>query len=322
MREVGFNQAVNEALAEEMARDTSVFVMGEDVRIGLFGATRGLVERFGPDRVRDTPISEAVIAGAGVGAALAGLRPVVEIEFASFLSCCWDQVCNQAAKLRYMSGGQSRLPLTIRCVYGAMGAAAAQHSTVVYPQLLNVPGLKIVVPSGVAEVKGLLKAAIRDDNPVVVFESGRLGSTRGPVPDGDVVLPLGRGTLRRPGGDAAVIAIGAMVPEALAAAETLARERIEIAVWDPCTLVPLDVDGLLGAVRPSGRVVIADEGHRRGGAAADLAAVIAEEAFESLRAPIRRAAALDVPIPFSPPLERFVLPDAATIAAAVRAVCA
>jgi pyruvate/2-oxoglutarate/acetoin dehydrogenase E1 component len=320
MPEIGFIEAINQALAEEMARDPNVFIMGEDVKLGAFGATRGLVDRFGPARVRNTPISEAGIAGAGVGAAMAGMRPVVEIEFASFLYCCWDQVCNQAAKLRYMSGGQARLPLTFRCVYGAMGSAAAQHSEVVYSQLLAAPGVKIAIPSGAAEVKGLLKAAIRDDNPVVVFEHGRLGFTRGEVPDGDFVIPLGHGAVKRAGSDVTVIAIGAMVPQALSVAAELAQDGVSVEVWDPHTLVPLDEEGMLASVAKTGRVVIADEGHLRGGAAGDLTAIIIDQGFDYLNAPIKRVAAADVPIPFSPPLEGFVLPDEAKIKAAVRAV--
>ncbi len=320
MPEIGFIEAINQALAEEMARDPNVFIMGEDVKLGAFGATRGLVDRFGPARVRNTPISEAGIAGAGVGAAMAGMRPVVEIEFASFLYCCWDQVCNQAAKLRYMSGGQARLPLTFRCVYGAMGSAAAQHSEVVYSQLLAAPGVKIAIPSGAAEVKGLLKAAIRDDNPVVVFEHGRLGFTRGEVPDGDFVIPLGRGAVKRVGTDVTVIAIGAMVPKALAVAAELAQEGVSVEVWDPRTLVPLDEAGMLASVAKTGRVVIVDEGHRRGGAAGDLAAIIIDQGFDYLNAPIKRVAAADVPIPFSPPLEGFVLPDEAKIKSAVEEI--
>jgi pyruvate dehydrogenase E1 component beta subunit len=320
MPEIGFIEAINQALAEEMARDPNVFIMGEDVKLGAFGATRGLVDRFGPARVRNTPISEAGIAGAGVGAAMAGMRPVVEIEFASFFYCAWDQVCNQAAKLRYMSGGQARLPLTFRCVYGAMGSAAAQHSEVVYPQFLAAPGLKIAIPSGAAEAKGLLKAAIRDDNPVLVFEHGRLGFTRGEVPDGDFVIPLGQGAVKRPGSDVTVIAIGAMVAKALSVAEELAQDGISVEVWDPRTLVPLDIEGMLASVAKTGRVVIVDEGHLRGGAAGDLAAIIIDQGFDSLNAPIKRVTALDVPIPFSPPLENFVLPDEGKIKAAVRAV--
>lgn len=322
MRTIGFIDAIREALAEEMERDPTVFIMGEDVRLGAFGATRGLFEKFGPQRVRNTPVSEAALAGAGIGAAMAGMRPVVEIEFASFFYCCFDQVCNQAAKLRYMSGGQARLPLTFRCVYGAMGSAAAQHSEVVYSQFLAAPGLKIVIPSGPAEMKGLLKTAIRDDNPVLVFEHGRLGFTYGEVPEGEYVLPLGRGAAKREGSDVTIIAIGGMVPKALTVAEEMEKEGVSIEVWDPRTLVPLDEDGMLASVAKTGRVVIADEGHLRGGAAGDLAAIIIDKGFDYLNAPIKRVTALDVPIPFSPPLESFVLPDEAKIKAAVQEILA
>ncbi|MCK6555127.1 pyruvate dehydrogenase complex E1 component subunit beta [Candidatus Binatia bacterium] len=320
MRDIGFIEAINEALAEEMERDPTTFIMGEDVRLGAFGATRGLIDRFGPQRVRNTPISEAGFAGAGVGAAMAGLRPIVEIEFASFLYCAMDQVCNQAGKLRYMSGGQARLPITFRCVFGAMGSAAAQHSEVVYSQFLAAPGLKIAVPSDAGDMKGLLKAAIRDDDPVIVFEHGRLGFTRGAVPEGDHVVPLGRGVVKRPGSDVTVVAVGAMVSKALNVAEALAGEGISVQVWDPRTLVPLDEEGLLAAVAATGRVVIADEGHRRGGAAGDLAAIVIDRGFDLLNAPIKRVTALDIPIPFSPPLEEHVLPNEAKLTAAVRAV--
>jgi len=322
MATIGFIDAIRQALTEEMERDPTVFVMGEDVKLGAFGATRGLFEQFGPQRVRNTPVSEAALAGAGIGAAMAGMRPVVEIEFASFFYCCFDQVCNQAAKLRYMSGGQARLPLTFRCVYGAMGSAAAQHSEVVYSQFLAAPGLKIVIPSGPAEMKGLLKAAIRDDNPVLVFEHGRLGFTYGEVPEGEYVLPLGRGAAKREGSDVTIIAIGAMVPKALTVAEEMEKEGVSIEVWDPRTLVPLDEEGMLASVAKTGRVVIADEGHLRGGAAGDLAAIIIDKGFDYLNAPIKRVTALDVPIPFSPPLESFVLPDEAKIKAAVQEILA
>jgi pyruvate dehydrogenase E1 component beta subunit len=294
--------------------------MGEDVKLGAFGATRGLIDRFGAERVRNTPISEAGFAGAGIGAAMAGLRPVVEIEFASFFYCCFDQVCNQAGKLRYMSGGQVRLPITFRAVYGAMGSAAAQHSEVVYPQFLAAPGLKIVVPSDVADMKGLLKAAIRDDNPVLVFEHGRLGFTMGECPEGDHVIPLGVGAVKREGTDVTIVAVGAMVGKSLTVAETLASEGISVEVFDPRTLVPLDEEGMLASVAKTGRVVIVDEGHSRGGAAADLAAIIVDRGFDLLNAPIKRVTALDVPIPFSPSLEEAVLPNEEKIGAAVRAV--
>jgi acetoin:2,6-dichlorophenolindophenol oxidoreductase subunit beta len=320
MHTINYIQAINEALAEEMARDPGVFIMGEDVRLGAFGATRGLVERFGAERVRNTPISEAGFAGAGVGAAMAGLRPIVEIEFASFFYCCWDQVCNQAGKLRYMSGGQVTLPITFRAAYGAVGSAAAQHSEVVYPQFLSAPGLKIVVPSTPADMKGLLKTAIRDDNPVLVFEHLKLGATKGPCPDGDHMVPFGRGDVKRTGSDVTVIAIGAMVPMALAVAETLVAEGISVEVFDPRTLVPLDEEGMLASVGKTGRLVIVDEGHSRGGAAADLAAIVIDKGFDLLNAPIKRVTALDVPVPFSPVLEEAVLPNAASIMAAIRAV--
>ncbi len=322
MRDIGFIQAINEALAEEMERDPTVFVMGEDVRLGAFGATRGLIDKFGAKRVRNTPISEAGFAGAGVGAAMAGMRPVVEIEFASFFYCCWDQICNQAGKLRYMSGGQARMPITYRCVFGAMGAAAAQHSEVVYPQFLAAPGLKIVIPSDAGDMKVLLKASIRDNDPVLVVEHGRLGFTRGSVPDGDHVVPLGKGAVKRAGTDVTIVAIGAMVAKALRVAEELAQDGISAEVFDPRTLVPLDEEGLLASVAKTGRVVIADEGHLRGGAAADLAAIIIDKGFDYLNAPIKRVTALDTPIPFSPPLEEFVLPNEAKIKAAVQATLA
>ena len=320
MRKISFIQAINDALAEEMERDPAVFIMGEDVKLGAFAATRGLVDRFGPERVRNTPISEAGFAGAGVGAAMAGMRPVVEIEFASFFYCCWDQVCNQAGKLRYMSGGQVRLPITFRAVCGAAGSAAAQHSEVIYSQFLAAPGLKIAVPADSADMKGLLKSAIRDDNPVLVFEHARLGPVLGEVPDGEHLVPLDKGHVKREGSDVTVIAVGNMVRRALAAAETLAADGISVQIFDPRTLVPLDEDGMLESVAKTGRVVIVDEGHRRGGAAGDLAAIIVDRGFDLLNAPIKRVTALDVPIPFSPPLESFVLPSEEKIAAAVRGV--
>ncbi len=313
-----FTQAINQALTEEMERDPLTFVMGEDVVLATFGATKGLFQKFGPTRVRNTPISEAGFVGAAVGAAMAGTRPICEVEFASFFYCAFDQVCNQAAKLRYMSGGQVRLPITFRCVFGAMGGAAAQHSETVYAQFLSVPGLKLVVPSGPGDVKGLLKSAIRDDNPVIVFEHGGLGRLREEIPAGDHLVPLGKASIKRPGKDVTVIAIGAMVPKALKAAERLAADGIEAEVVDPRTLIPLDEEALLKSVEKTNRVVVVDEGHLRGGAAADIAALLAEKAFDFLDAPVKRVTALDVPIPFSPPLEKAAIPSDARIEATVR----
>ncbi|HZO80273.1 MAG TPA: alpha-ketoacid dehydrogenase subunit beta [Candidatus Binataceae bacterium] len=318
MAQVSYIQAINQALDEEMARDPLTFVMGEDVVLAAFGATRGLFKKYGPNRVRNTPIAEAGFVGAAVGAAMAGTRPICEVEFASFFYCAMDQVCNQAAKLRYMSGGQARLPITFRCVYGAAGGAAAQHSETVYAQFLSVPGLKLAMPSSPSDAKGMLKSAIRDDNPVIVFEHLALGRLREEIPAGDHLVPLGKAAIKRPGDNVTLIAIGAMVPKALKVAEKLAADGVSVEVIDPRTLIPLDEDAILTSIGKTNRVVIADEGHLRGGAAADLVALIVEKGFDLLDAPPKRVTALDVPIPFSPPLEKAALPDEARIEAAVR----
>jgi len=315
-----FIQAINEALREEMERDPLTFLMGEDVVLGAFGATKGLIDQFGAKRVRNTPIAEAGFVGAAVGAAMAGTRPICEVEFASFFYCAFDQVCNQAAKLRYMSGGQARLPITFRCVYGAMGGAAAQHSETVYAQFLSVAGLKIVVPSGPADMKGLLKSAVRDNNPVIVFEHGGLGRSREEIPAGDHLVPLGRGAIKREGEHVTLVAIGAMVARALKVADRLAKEDISVEVIDPRTLVPLDEEMILSSVRKTNRALVVDEGHLRGGTATDIAAMIGEKAFDFLDGPVKRVTSLDVPIPFSPPLEKATIVDEAKIEAAIRSV--
>jgi pyruvate/2-oxoglutarate/acetoin dehydrogenase E1 component len=320
MPQINFIQAINTALAEEMERDPLTFVMGEDVILSAFGATKGLIDKFGPVRVRNTPISEAGFVGAAVGAAMAGTRPICEVEFASFFYCAFDQVCNQAAKLRYMSGGQATMPITFRAVYGAMGGAAAQHSETVYAQFLSVPGLKLVVPSGPSDMKGLLKSAIRDNNPVIVFEHGGLGRLKENVPDGEHLVPLGKAAVKREGEHVTVVAIGAMVSKTMKVAEKLAKEGISVEVVDPRTLIPLDEATILASVEKTNRVVIADEGHMRGGAAADIAAIIADKGFDFLDAPVKRITALDVPIPFSPPLEKAAVPDEARIEAGIREI--
>jgi pyruvate/2-oxoglutarate/acetoin dehydrogenase E1 component len=320
MAQLTYLQAIRQALTEEMERDPATFIMGEDVVLSAFGSTRGLFERFGAERVRDTPISEAGFVGAAVGAAMAGMRPICEIEIAPFIYCAFDQIVNQAAKLRYMSGGQARLPITFRTLYGAAGGAAAQHSETVYPHLLPVPGLKIVAPSGPADMKGLLKSAIRDDNPVIVFEHAALGRSREEVPDGDFLVPLGKASVKREGKDVTVVAIGAMVPRAMAVANRLARDGIEAEVVDPRTLAPLDEQALLNSLGKTNRMVIVDEAHLHGSAASEIAATMVEKGFDLLDAPIRRVAALDVPIPFSRPLEAAVLPDERRIEEAIRAV--
>lgn len=318
MHEIRYIQAINEALREELRRDPLTFVMGLDVWVGAFNATKGLIDEFGPERIRNTPISEAGYAGAGVGAAMAGMRPIVEIEFASFFYCCWDQVCNQAAKLRYMSGGQADIPITFRTAYGATGQAAAQHSETVYAQFMSVPGLKIVTPSDPYDMKGLLKSAIRDDNPVIVFEHMGLGRMRGQVPDEDYTVPIGKGAVKREGKDVTIVAIGLMVSKALAASKTLEQEGVSVEVVDPRSLVPLDEEIILNSVGKTHKVLIVDEGHLRGGAAAEIAAVIADKGFDLLDAPVKRLTTPDVPIPFSPPMEKFVLPDDAKIVTAVK----
>jgi len=311
-------QAINQALSEEMERDPLTFVMGEDVVLSAFGATKGLIDRFGPKRVRNTPIAEAGFVGAAVGAAMAGTRPICEVEFASFFYCAFDQVCNQAAKLRYMSGGQARMPITFRCVYGAMGGAAAQHSETVYAQFLSVAGLKLVVPSNPSDVKGLLKSAIRDDNPVIVFEHGALGGHREEIPTGDHLVPLGKAAIKRIGENVTVVAIGAMVPRALKVADRLAKENISVEVVDPRTLIPLDEDTILSSVEKTNRAIVFDEGHLRGGAATDIAAMIGEKGFDFLDGPVTRVTTLDVPIPFSPPLEKAALANEVRLEAAIR----
>ena len=322
MQEITFIQAINEALAEELRLDSKTFLMGLDVWVGAFGATSGLTDEFGADRILNAPISEAGYAGAGVGAAMAGMRPIVEIEFASFFYCCWDQVCNQAAKLRYMSGGQADMPITFRAVCGAVGSAAAQHSETVYSQFMSVPGLKIVVPSDVYDMKGLLKSAIRDNNPVLVFEHLKLGRSKQAVPDDEYVVPLGQAAVKREGADVTVVAVGYMVSRALKAAEALAADGISVEVVDPRSLIPLDEDTLLTSVAKTQRVLVVDEGHLRCGAAAEIAAVIADKGFDFLDAPVKRLTAPDVPVPFSPPLEKFVLPDDKKIVASVKELLA
>lgn len=321
MREITFAEAIREALREEMHRDTSVFIMGEDVGVfgGVFGVTAGLYEEFGPDRVRDTPISESAIVGGGLGAAMMGMRPVVEIMFGDFLMCAGDQIVNQAAKARYMSGGKAKVPLTIRVTTGAPGSAAAQHSQSPESWFMNVPGLKIAVPATPADAKGLLKTAIRGEDPVLFFEHKMLYAVRGPVPeDPDFTIPFGVANVVRAGRDLTIIAIGGMLAKALEAADALLKEGIEAEVIDPRTLVPLDKDTLIRSVAKTGRVVIAHEAHKRAGPGAEIAALLAEEAVEYLDGPIVRVAAKNVPIPYSPMLEEEVLPGVDDILAAAR----
>ena len=311
-------QAINQALHEEMALDDSVTVIGEDVRISVFGDTRGLVDTYGPHRVLDTPLSESLLSGMTVGAAATGLRPVLHLMFGNFLYTAWDAIANQAAKFRYMTGGQVALPLVFMAVFGGGRSQGAQHSDSMHSMLVNLGGLKVVTPATPADAKGLMKAAIRDDNPVVFLQSAGRGGELGEVPDGEWVVPLGVADVKRAGTDVTVIAIGAEVRLALRAAETMAKEGVSVEVVDPRTLRPLDSPTLLQSARKTGRVVVVDEGRLSCGMASEISAMVAEEAFDALRAPIRRVAAADVPIPFSPALESEVLPSESRVIAAIR----
>ena len=312
-------QAVNEALFEEMERDPRVILFGEDVKISLFGDTKGLFDRFGERRVRNTPISETVMTGMAVGAAAAGYRVVCHMMFANFLYTGFDAIANQAAKLRYMTAGRIRLPIVYMAIMGAGRSAGAQHSDVPYPALMNLAGIKVVVPSTHADAKGLLKAAIRDDNPVVFLQPARRGGELGEVPDGDHIVPLGVGEIQRPGTDVTVVAIGAMVRNALRAADVLQKEGISVEVVDPRTLFPLDEALILGSVRKTGRLVIVDEARTACSAASEIAALAAERQFASLKGPVLRVTVANVAVPYAPVLEKAVLPDETRVMAAVRA---
>jgi pyruvate/2-oxoglutarate/acetoin dehydrogenase E1 component len=311
IRELTIVEAIREALAEEMSRDPAVFVMGEDVGRagGVFNVTAGLQDEFGKDRVMDTPISEAGVAGLGVGTALTGMRPVVEIMFVDFMTLAMDQVVNQAAKLYYMTGGQARVPLVIRSGMGAGRGAAAQHSQSLQAWMAHIPGLKVVMPSTPYDAKGLLKSAIRDDNPVIYLEDKMSYGVKGPVPIEDYTIPLGVADVKRPGDDVTLIATSSMVQVALSAGEALVGERISAEVIDPRTLKPLDKETILESVKRTGRAVVIDEGYLSYGVTAEIAAIISDEAFDYLDAPVKRIGALDVPVPAAPALEIATIPN-------------
>jgi pyruvate dehydrogenase E1 component beta subunit len=322
VREISFLEALNEALRQEMERDPTVIVMGEDVGVygGVFGVTKGLLEKFGFERVIDTPISEAGFIGAAVGAAATGLRPVVELMFVDFFGVSMDQIYNQAAKMRYMFGGKIKVPITIRTTIGGGLSAAAQHSQVLYSIFAHVPGLKVVAPSTPYDAKGLLISSIRDDNPVMFFEHKLLYPIKGPVPEEPYTIPLGKADVKREGSDVTVIGLALTVHQALEAANILAKEGISVEVVDPRTIVPFDKEAILKSVRKTGRVVIVDEDYDRCGFASWVAAIIADEALEYLNAPIKRITTPNVPIPFSPPLEKYILPSTEKIVRVVKAL--
>jgi len=322
MRKISFSQALNEAMSEEMRRDASVFLMGEDVGLfnGVFGVSAGMFDEFGEERVRDTPISEAAIVGGGLGAALVGMRPIAEIMFADFVTVAMDQVVNQVAKARSMSGGKANVPLTIRLVNGAPGSAAAQHSQSPEAWFMNVPGLKIVLPTTPYDAKGLLKTAIRGEDPVLFFEHKNLYAVTGDVPEEDYTVPFGQAAIRREGTDATVIAIGGVSAIVAEAAERLAESGISVEVIDPRTLVPFDTETLVNSVKKTHRAIIVYEAHRRAGPGAEIAAILAEEAIGYLDAPIQRIATKNVPFPYNPDLEQFILPTVEDVVAAVEGV--
>ena len=318
-REITYGEAVREAIAEEMRRDNTVFFMGEDVAAagGVFKVTTGLLDEFGSERVRDTPISEAGIMGAGVGAAMTGMRPIVEIMFGDFITIAMDQIVNQAAKMCYMTGGQAKVPLTVRTTIGAGRSSAAQHSQSLHVWLSHIPGLKVAIPSTPADLKGLLKTAIRDDNPVIIYEDKMMYSTKGMVPDGEYTIPFGVADIKREGRDVTIVATSRMVYTALAAAEILEKEGVSVEVVDPRTLSPLDMETILESVRKTSRAVVVDEAYRSFGVTGEIASRIADEAFDYLDAPVKRIGAMDVPVPFSPGLEPSTIPTEDTIVKAV-----
>ncbi|MCH4815852.1 MAG: alpha-ketoacid dehydrogenase subunit beta [Saccharolobus sp.] len=322
MRQITFTEAITEALRQEMERDPSVILIGEDIGVygGAFGVTKGLIEKFGSDRVIDTPISEAGFIGAAVGAALAGLRPVVELMFVDFFGVAMDQIYNQMAKLRYMSGGQLKVPLTLRAPIGAGISAAAQHSQTLYSIFAHVPGLKVVVPSSPHDAKGLLVSSIRDDNPVVFLEHKVLYGIKGEVPEEEYTIPLGKADIKREGDDITVIGIARTVWHSLEAAEQLSKEGISVEVIDARSIVPFDKETVIKSVKKTGRVVIVDEDYDRCGFASWVSSIIADEAFEYLDAPIKRITTPNVPIPFSPPLEQYILPDSKKIINTVKSI--
>ncbi len=321
MRQITYLEAVRESIRQAMRNNPDVFLMGEDIGIygGAFGVTRGMLLEFGPERIRDTPISESALAGSAVGAAMTGMRPIVELQFSDFITIAMDQLVNQGAKIRYMFGGKARVPMVVRTPGGSGTGAAAQHSQSLEAWMAHIPGLKVVQPATPYDAKGLLKAAIDDDNPVIFYEHKLLYKTKGPVPEEPYAIPLGQADIKREGTDITVIATSSMVHRALEAAETLSREGISVEVLDPRTLVPLDEESIVQSVKKTGRVLIVHEAVKRGGFGGEIAGVIAEsEAFDYLDAPIRRLGGAAVPIPYNPVLERAAVPQVEDIVQAVR----
>jgi pyruvate dehydrogenase E1 component beta subunit len=324
MAKLGMGQAINQALREEMQRDPRVFLAGEGIGVSINDSpmlpTAGLLDAFGPRRVKDTPVSEAAIAGLAVGAAAAGLRPVVEVMFNPFFTLASDMIVNHAAKLRYLSGGKTSFPLVVRVKSGAGFGAGCQHSHNLEAWVAHCPGLKVVMPATPRDAKGLLKSAIRDDNPVVFIEDMGLYFVPAEVPDGDDTIPIGKADVKRPGRDVTLVTWSKMLGVAIEAAAALAERGVEVEVVDLRTLTPLDTDAILTSVRKTGRLVVLHEATRTGGFAGEIAALVMEKAFADLKAPLRRVTGPDIPVPASPPLEKFYIPDAARVVAAIEEI--
>lgn len=323
VREITFGQAVNEAIAEEMRRDPRVFMIGEDIAEAgtTFKVLKGLVEEFGKERIIDSPIAEAGITGIGVGAAMTGMRPIVDIMFGDFITLAMDQIVNQAAKIHYMSGGKWSVPLVVRTTLGATRRSAAQHSQSLHAWLCHIPGLKVIAPSTPYDAKGLLKSAIRDDSPVITFEDKMMFQLKGPVPEGEYTIPLGVADIKRQGKDITLVGTSSMVHVALEAAKILAEIGIEAEVVDPRTLKPLDTETLVNSAKKTSRAIVIDEGHLSYGVTAEIASIIADGAFYYLDAPVKRLGAMDVPIPFSPALEDLTVPTPAQVVEMAKTLC-
>lgn len=322
IRVLTYLEAIREGMQQAMRADETVYLLGEDIGIygGAFGVTKGMVEEFGPKRVRDTPISELGMAGVAVGSALTGMRPILEYQFSDFITIGIDQIVNQAAKIRYMYGGKAHVPMVIRTPSGSGTGAAAQHSQSLEAWLTHIPGLKVVQPATAYDAKGLLQAAIADPNPVIFYEHKLLYKTVSYVPEEIYHIPLGQAVVKRPGSDVTVIPTGMMVPMAIKAADLLAERGIQVEVIDPRTLVPLDKETILHSVRKTGRVVIVHEAVKRGGYGGEIASIIAEEAFHSLRAPIKRLGGVAAPIPFNKELEAKAIPQQQDLIQAVEEI--
>lgn len=323
MREITLSRAVNEAIAEEMRRDPAIFLIGEDVaEAGTpFKVLSGLVEEFGTERIIDTPISEPGFMGMAVGAAMTGSRPIVDLMFGDFLFLVMDQLCNQAAKTHYMSGGKLKVPLVLRTNLGATRRSAAQHSQSLHALVAHIPGLKVALPSSAYEAKGLLKTAIRDDNPVVIFEDKLMYNDKAPVPEEEYLLPFGKAEILRQGKDVTLVGTSSMVQVCRKAAELLVADGISAEVIDPRTIVPLDEDTIVGSAKKTSRAIVVDEGHQNFGVTAEIAARISDRAFYYLDNPVQRMGAMDVPVPFSPALEDLTVPTPEKVAERARRLC-